>query len=77
MTAGLGPSKQELVSLLQLLNAAVSSANLTLCDHANEFSSFIGSLMASNKLEHCLICSKVIAIGKLGIEKRMGGRACG
>ena len=33
--------------------------------------------MASNKLEHCLICSKVIAIGKLGIEKRMGGRGCG
>lgn len=37
----------------------------------------IGSLIASNKLEHCLICSEVIAIGKLGIEKSVGGRACG
>lgn len=38
MTAGLGQSKQELVSLLQLLNAAITSANLTLGDHVNEFS---------------------------------------
>ena len=73
MTAGLGQSKQVLVSLLHLLNAAITLVNLTLCDHVNEF----GSLIASNKLEHCLVCSKVIAIGKLGIEKRVGGRACG
>ena len=33
-----GQSKQELVSLLQLLNARITSANLTLCNHVNEFS---------------------------------------
>ena len=31
-------SASQLVSLLQLLNSAITSANLTLCDHVNEFS---------------------------------------
>ena len=38
MTKGPGQSRQVLVSLLQLLNAAITLANLTLCDHVNEFS---------------------------------------